>query len=97
MTGAASETTTDVNGTDVMTYYVTSEVISHNGKPVTFPSSGYRDNNSLYYVGSKGYYWSSSASDGANAYNLTFVSSYVSPNNFGGGRPSGLSVLCVRE
>jgi hypothetical protein len=97
MTGAASETTTDVNGTDVMTYYVTSDKISHNGKEVTFPASGRRTSSgNLYFVGSFGDYWSSSASDGTLAYNLGFDSSGVYPNGTSE-RSLGYSLKCVRE
>ncbi|MDR1884198.1 MAG: fimbrillin family protein [Prevotella sp.] len=97
MTNAASVPADDVNGKYVMTYYVTAQVISRNGE-VTFPASGYRayyDGN-LSYVGSGGYYWSSSATNGPDAYRLYFGSGFVSPfaNNT---RTYGYSLKCVRE
>jgi hypothetical protein len=97
MTNAASETTTDVNGKDPMTYYVTSEAISHNGKEVTFPASGCRNYNSnLNNVGLAGFYWSLSASSWENAYKLLFNSSDATPY-LGYGRYFGFSLKCVRE
>ncbi|MDR1881709.1 MAG: hypothetical protein LBR26_02870 [Prevotella sp.] len=39
-------------------------------------------------------YWSSSANNGTNAYNLNFNSSNVNPNN--NGRSNGYSLKCVR-
>lgn len=39
---------------------------------VFLPSAGYRDGTDVYYVGSVGYYWSSSAHEDYNAYFLSF-------------------------
>ncbi|MCQ2324043.1 MAG: hypothetical protein MJZ53_04235 [Paludibacteraceae bacterium] len=48
---------TNYNGTDVNGYLVTSKK-NHNS--IFLPASGYREDSSLRYVGSFGYYWSSS-------------------------------------
>lgn len=47
--------------------------------------------------GSRGYYWSSTASSSTDARNLTFYSSNVNPDNSRYGRYSGLAVRCVMD
>ncbi|MDR1881256.1 MAG: fimbrillin family protein [Prevotella sp.] len=97
MTGATTVTTTDVNGASTVPYRVTSHVISHNGKEVTFPASGYRDaNGSLGSAGGAGDYWSSSVFNATLTYYLYFISSLVNPG-FNSGRANGMSGRCVRE
>jgi hypothetical protein len=80
-----------------------------NDAPVGFPASGARamfllssppdvfsDLGYLFLVGGYGHYWSSSVSDGTNAYYLIFSSGYVLPaNSFD--RTNGRSVRCVRS
>ena len=68
-----------------------------NGNSIFFPAAGYRNNNSLNYAGSNGYYWSSSLNEDypANAKCLKFGSDYC---NFGSySRCCGLSVRAVRS
>ena len=50
-----------------------------NGNSIFLPAAGYRDDTSLSYAGSYGYYWSRSlyASNSYNACSLNFGSSYV--------------------
>jgi hypothetical protein len=80
-----------------------------NDDPVGFPASGARatfllstppdvfsDYGYLHSVGDLGYYWSSSATDGALAYILHFGSGYVRPAVISN-RTSGHSVRCVRS
>ncbi len=62
-----------------------------------FPAAGLVGNGSLGVVGSVGYYWSSTARDGAGTYYLNFISSDVNPSSTDNGRYSGLSVRCVAE
>jgi hypothetical protein len=68
--------------------------------PVSFPASGYRDGYNtgspgyLDDVGFYGYYWSSSANGGTDAYSLIFSSDIVFPA-YGYGRADGHSVRCV--
>ena len=65
---------------------------------VGFPMSGYRNNSdgSLYGVGSRGCVWLSSANSQHYAYNLSFYSSYVNPqdDNY---RAFGFSVRPVED
>jgi len=56
---------------------------------VFLPAAGYRTGSSVYFAGSYGYYWSSTASDAYGAYGLNFISSLVYPASLdsrGGGR-----------
>lgn len=50
---------------------------------VFLPAAGYRGGSSDYYVGSNGYYWSSTSheSDANNAYSVYFYSGYLGPQN----------------
>ncbi len=49
----------------------------------------------LYYQGSSGNYWSSTAHSSTNAYDLYFNSSYVSPGSGGNVKYGGFAVRCV--
>ena len=61
---------------------------------VFLPAAGYRYGTDVDYVGSGGYYWSSSANDGGNASYLNFYGYYVSTGS--SGRSNGQSVRLVR-
>ena len=61
---------------------------------VFLPAAGYRDGTGVNYVGSYGYYWSSSAYDYGDASCLDFGSGYVYTNN--DYRYDGRSVRLVR-
>lgn len=82
---------TNYNGTGVNGYLVTSK---KNGNSIFLPASGYRGS-SVNYVGSLGYYWSSSLDEGDSNYarylyfNSDYVGSHVSS------RYDGLSVRPV--
>jgi uncharacterized protein (TIGR02145 family) len=68
------------------------------GSSLFLPAAGYRlrSDGTLSYIGSDGYYWSSTV-DGLVAYSLTFGSSGVYPANNSYSRSNGLSVRCVSE
>ena len=66
-----------------------------NGNSIFFPASGNRDGTSLYYRGSRGYYWSSSLYSSASGYNLNFSSSHVNPAGYDN-RFYGFSVRAVQ-
>jgi len=71
---------------------------SGSSSPTLFlPAAGYRthDYSTLTFVGSYGYYWSSSA-DGTNASRMTFNLDNVFPGNYAS-RSSGFSVRCVAD
>jgi uncharacterized protein (TIGR02145 family) len=67
------------------------------GPNLYLPAAGYRIgfNATLYYVGTNGFYWSSSVY-GNNAYNLYFNSGNVIPGD-SCGRVFGFSVRCISE
>ena len=67
--------------------------VAKNGNAVFLPTAGYRLGSDVYYVGSLGYYWSASASNG-NAYYLDFSSggAFMGRSN----RYYGRSVRLVR-
>lgn len=63
--------------------------------PLSFAYAGvYNFDGGVSYVGSRGYYWSSTAGLSDNAYNLYFNSSNVAPQN-NAYRGFGFSVRCV--
>ena len=65
---------------------------------VFLPAAGYRSGTSVYDVGSRGYYWSSSYNNSYRAYCLYFGSGYVNPNSyFSYYRCYGYSVRLVSE
>lgn len=80
-----------VNG--VYGYLVTSKV---NGNSIFFACSGYGSGTSWYNRGASGYYWSSSFNSARNAYNLSFLSGGVSPQN-NGNRCYGFAVRPVQN
>jgi uncharacterized protein (TIGR02145 family) len=65
---------------------------------IIFPASGYRrySNGTLNSVGSFGLYWSGSAGDATNAYQLYFNSSYMYPA-YSYNRTEGDHVRCVKK
>lgn len=63
---------------------------------VFLPAAGYRGGTGVHYVGSYGFYWSSSAYSASNAYYLSFYSGSVIPQNTNG-RYYGYSVRLVQE
>lgn len=63
---------------------------------VCLPAAGYRNGSDVDLVGSKGFYWSSSAFGSAHAYIVYFNSSNVSPDYYDG-RRSGDSVRLITE
>ena len=63
---------------------------------VFLPAAGYRNGAGVHYVGSYGYYWSSSVSSEAGARSVRFYSGTVYPQN-GGNRRYGFSVRLSRE
>ena len=62
--------------------------------PYNFPYAGFVSNGSLLYVGSRGFYWSRTASSTIYAYHLYFGSTNVAPAS-GNDRYYGFSVRCV--
>jgi uncharacterized protein (TIGR02145 family) len=60
-------------------YKVTSK---KNGHSIFLPAAGHSDGTGVYYVGSYGEYWSSSANDDYNASYLTFDSNDVYMDNY---------------
>ncbi len=63
---------------------------------VALPCAGYRAGSTMYYVGSDGYYWSSSASSSNRAYSFYFQSSGVVSSYFDY-RHYGYSVRLVQD
>lgn len=53
-----------------------------NGNTLFLPAAGCRHRSSLHYVGSIGYYWSSSADSESNALGVQFCSGYVLPQDY---------------
>ena len=62
--------------------------------PLYFIPAGYVRSSTLSNAGNRGYYWSSTAASGYNAYDLRFYSGYVYPSNYDY-RYSGQSVRCL--
>ncbi len=60
-----------------------------------FKYTGRISDGSLDNGTSRGYWWSSTASDGGNAYDLRILSSYVYPGTLMYGRYNGFAVRCV--
>ena len=54
------------------------KVTGPNGKSIFLPAAGFRDDSSVLYVGSCGFYWSASLGESlpCNAWHMTFVSNY---------------------
>ncbi|MCR5070491.1 MAG: hypothetical protein K6A62_00995 [Bacteroidales bacterium] len=72
----------------------TSKLEAHGA--VFLPAAGYRSGTGIYYVGSDGLYWSSTADSTTRAYNLNFGSSGVSPQDYGN-RRGGFSVRLTHD
>ncbi len=64
-------------------------------RAVFLPAAGYRNGTSVNNAGSNGNYWSSTANDSNNAYNVNFNSGNLNPQN-NNNRNNGLSVRLVR-
>lgn len=56
-------------------------VTGPNGNSIFLPASGGYYDGSWYYVGSNGFYWSSTQSNSSNGYTLLFNGSNVSPSD----------------
>ena len=63
---------------------------------VFLPAAGYRYGTGVRYVGSYGYYWSSTPYDENYAYDLYFDSDYLDPQSYGH-RSGGQSVRLVQD
>ena len=74
-------------------YRVTSKT---NGNSIFLPAAGYRDGQSLHYVGSYGHYWSAGPNSITSGRNLSFIPSYVYPQ-YTSSRAYGLTVRPVSE
>ena len=64
---------------------------------VFLPAAGYRGGDSVSSVGSSGDYWSSSAYEGSEAYDVSFSSSYVLSAEYHSDRYFGYSVRLVHQ
>lgn len=71
------------------------DVIGPNGNSIFLPAAGYRYDVSVYNVGGRGYYWSSSVINEDNAYGVDFSSGDLNPRD-GYGRYGEYSVRLVR-
>lgn len=72
------------------------KVTGPSGESITLPAAGNSScSGGVYYVGSYGYYWSSTPNDSVCAWNLGFDSSKVYMVDFS--RCSGLSVRLVQD
>ena len=63
---------------------------------VFLPAAGYRFGSDVYYVGGYGYYWSSSASGGSGAFDVSFNGNGVDPD-YDGSCGNGFSVRLVTD
>ena len=75
------------------------KVTGPNGNSIFLPAAGSRNNTSLGYVGSYGYYWSSSLHPDEldRAWDIFFFFAYVSKHDRGNPRCFGLSIRPVTE
>lgn len=71
------------------------DITGSNGNSIFLPAAGYRSGVSVYYVGSYGYYWSSSVLDMNYACCVLFYGGYLYPQNYKS-RCYGFSVRLVR-
>ncbi len=75
------------------------KVVGPNGKSIFLPAAGYRtgnNNGNVSYVGSGGYYWSSTSGDSRVAWRLDFFSDYINVY-FGAERSCAQSVRLVQN
>lgn len=84
----------DFTGTLQDTYANDAALAEHN--LVFLPAAGARDGSEVGTVGSRGFYWSSTAFDEGKAYNVAFQSGPVLPD-FRGSRSNGFSVRLITE
>ena len=63
--------------------------------PNNFVYSGYMHDGSVYYRGSRSYYWSSTAYTGTNVYNLYFSRTTVYPGTYDIYKYRGQTIRCV--
>lgn len=73
----------DFTGTIADTYDATDWPAAEAAGLVCLAAAGYRDGSTVQDVGVYGYYWSSSAYDDGDAYEVYFDSGYVGPDNDG--------------
>ena len=71
------------------------DITGPNGNSIFLPAAGYRYGVSIYYVGGRGYYWSSSVSLENYAYGVLFYGGYVD-SQVNRGRNERFSVRLVR-
>ena len=76
--------------------YADDAALAAAGNLVFLPAAGDRNGSNVYYVGDFGRYWSSTARDEDDAYNVIFDSFNVSPGNFDR-RNIGYSVRLITE
>ena len=62
---------------------------------IFLPAFGYRQGNSIYGSGSKGYYWTTSPNGGCGPMNLEFSAEYIKINS--AYRYSGLSIRLIKD
>ena len=62
---------------------------------IFLPAVGYRQGNSIYASGSKGYYWTTSPNGGCGPMNLEFSAEYIKINS--AYRYSGLSIRLIKD
>ena len=62
---------------------------------IFLPTYGYRQGNSIYGSGSKGYYWTTSPNGGCGPMNLEFSAEYIKINS--AYRYSGLSIRLIKD
>lgn len=73
---------TKVTNGNTTSYDTEEEYLAATAEGVVFlPAAGFRDGSTVGYVGSDGFYWSSTAYAEYDAYRLGFDSGYVSPNS----------------
>lgn len=70
------------------------KIIGSNGNSITLSAAGYYNTYGVSYVGSRGFYWSSTPNGSESAWHLYFESNTV--NIYGSSRSFGYSVRLVR-
>ena len=97
---SVTEPTANINGTGAVsigTYTAAQWTLLEANGAVFLPAAGHRNGASANLVGSRGYYWSSTASSGTNAYLLYFGSNGNWITADSSGRYIGFSVRLVCE